>query len=476
MKEKIGFIILCAILLAAAGVSQAEMVTTSKDQKKISLTIYNSDLALVRDVRQISLPVGEHVLAFKEISSKIMPETALIKAENIQVIEQNFEFDLLSPNTLLKKYVGKDVTVSRTNPKTGEEKQFQAKVLSMADGLVYKVGNQIETRLDGRLIFPDVPPNLREKPTLTMLMNVEKDGSRPFELSYLTRGLSWKADYVAELNPAEDRLDLKGWVTLTNYSGAGYDKALLQLVAGDVNQVRHRAPVPLEAERRLPRIAQAKSASVAQETLFEYHLYTIGRPTTIKNNQSKQIALLEEDGGICVKRLVLEPMPSRFYWNRSGQVYKKKSVGVYLWFKNDKESNFGLPKPAGIIRVYKKDKSGFTQFLGEDRISHTPENEEIEIKMGDAFDVTADRKQTQFSFVASPDKNRRIYENEFEIKLKNAKDKDIIVKIMEHIPGEWKILRESHPHEKEDASTIFWQVKIPAKSEKILTFRVRTKV
>jgi len=476
MKIKILAGICGAVFLAMVSGVQAEMVTTSMDQTSVSLTIYNTDLALVRDARQIVFPKGEHVLAFKEISSGIMPETALIKGQYIDVIEQNFEFDLLSPTTLLKKYVGREVTLARKNVKTGEESLVTAKVLSMAKGIVLKVGNQIETAVDGRLIYPDVPDNLRERPTLTMLLDSKKKGKRDFELSYLTRGLSWKADYVAELNQSEDRLDLKGWVTLTNHSGASYKEARLQLVAGDVNRAKPSAPMFMEADQMRVKSTMAGARRVSEESLLEYHLYTVNRPTTVKDNQSKQIALLQEDNGVCEKRLILESGSSQYYWRKSGSVYKKKSVDVYLAFKNDKASNFGLPKPAGIIRVYKKDTSGFSQFVGEDRIGHTPENEEIEMKLGRAFDVTADRRQTHFSYTNSSEKNKRTYENGFEIKLKNAKNQAVVVKVMEDIPGEWQILSQSQAHVKEDASTVAWKILIPEKSEKILIFRVRTKM
>lgn len=474
MRLVLGLFIVWGILIPL--VSGAEVVTTRDDQESVSLTVYNSDLALVRDARQILFSKGEQVLAFKEISSKIMPETALIKGSYIDVIEQNFEFDLLTPATLLNKYVGKKVTLARKNEKTGQDVFVEALVLSTASGVVLKVGDQIETSINGRLIYPDVPKNLREKPTLTMLLDSAKKGRRSFELSYLTRGISWKADYVALLNSDETRLDLKGWVTLTNNSGAGYKDARLQLVAGEVNRAQSQMPVRMEAERMMVKSASAGSSRMKEESLLEYHLYTVNRATTIKDRQSKQIALLHEDNGICRKKLVLKSGGNQFYWNRSGQIFKKKSVDVFLEFKNDKASNFGLPKPAGIVRVYKKDSSGFSQFVGEDRIDHTPENEIVELKMGKAFDVTADRRQTDFSHKKSGDRNLRIYESEYEILLKNAKDREVTVKVVETIPGQWKMLEQSRKSVKEDGSTAAWTIPVPAKGSAALTFRVWSKM
>ena len=471
------------IMLLPAPAVQAETMTTQADQTSMRLTVYNQDLALVRDARSIDIPAGESVLAFKEISSRIMPETALLRGDQFHVLEQNFEFDLLSPTTLLNKYVGKPVTLARPHPKTGEEILVSATVLSTANGVVLKVGNRIETidtpvsgRMFGRLIYPDVPDNLRERPTLTMTLNNKKEGRRPVELTYLTQGLSWKADYVARLNPAEDRLDLTAWVTLTNHSGTEFKDADLQLVAGDVNRVRSEIIRPMAVERMDMKLAATPESDVSRESLMEYHLYSVSRQTTIKNNQSKQIALLREENGRCQKRLVLQSGTSGFYWNRIGQAYRKKSVDVMLRFKNDKASNFGLPKPAGIIRVYKTDSRGYDQFVGEDRIHHTPENETVDIMLGKAFDVTADRRQTHFSMSRASEEKRRTYENEFEIKLKNGKDRPVEVTVKETIPGDWQMISQSHTHRKVDASTVSWAIQVPAKGSQDLTFRVRSKM
>ncbi len=453
----------------------AEIVTDGRDQTAVSITIYNSDLALVRDTRRLTLPKGEHVLAFKEISSRIRPATALIKGGSIDVIEQNFEFDLLTPKTLLNKYVGRFVTIARTNPATGEETRLKAKVLSTASGVVFQIGDTIETSLGGRLIYPDLPENLRETPTLTMLLDNSSSGSRDIELSYLTRGLSWRADYVAELNATEDRINLKGWVTLVNKSGARYEKAKLQLVAGEVNQARPERFRMRQKKATLMAAADSAPPKMKQESLLEYHLYTVQRPTTLKDKQSKQVALLQENDGVCQKKLVLNSASPGYFWRKSGLIFKKKSVDVFLMLKNDKASNFGLPKPAGVIRVYKKDSAGMAQFVGEDKIRHTPENETIELKLGRSFDVTADKRQLDFAYLSHDTSRVRIYESEYEIKLKNAKARAAVVDVKEYIPGEWKMLQQSSDHVKLSSSQVKWQVKVPAKGSVVLTYRVRVK-
>lgn len=464
-------------IMTISATAMAEIVTTMGDQQSISLTIYNNNLALVRDTRKIRLPVGEQSLAFKEISSKIQPETALLKGDMIDVIEQNYEFDLLSPTSLLQKYVGKQIGIVRQNPKTGEEKYLEATVLSTAGGVVLKIGNDIETAVYGRLIYPDVPANLREKPTLTMLVDNSNANEQDLQLSYLTGGLTWKADYIAQLNESENRLDLKGWVTLTNSSGASYLNSRLQLVAGEINRVRpDREIVPMAMEERAGAMSPRGRQKVRQESLFEYHLYTVERPTSILDNQSKQIALLQENNAVVSKELLLSSQDQSYYWGRVGEMSKSQAVDVYLKMKNDKKSNLGLPKPAGVVRVYKLDSAGYSQFLGEDSIRHTPENEIIKIKLGKAFDVTADRVQKDFKLVRGIDKNQRIHESEIEITLKNAKSENVVVAVEELLPGDWQMLSESQQHVKVNAVTASWQLKVNAKASTTLKYRVRTEL
>ncbi len=466
---------LLSVFLFGGSVS-AEVTTNTEDQRDISLTVYSSDLALVRDVRSLTLAAGEQRLAFKGISSKIQPETALLTGTDIKVLEQNYEFDLLSPETLLQKYVGRKVTLVRTSDGKGEEQHLQARVLSTSGGVVLQVEDHIETGIDGRIIFPDVPDNLREKPTLTMEVESGVAGSRDVQLTYLSRGISWRADYVAELNSAEDRIDLKGWVTLTNGSGTDYRNATLQLIAGEVHRVQpERELMALAMEDGAPGRQAGKREAMSRESLFEYHLYGLERPTTLLDNQSKQIALLQEENGKCRKKLLLHSRNPGYYWSKVGDISKGESVDVLLIMKNDKPSNLGAPKPAGTVRVYKKDGSGLLQFVGEDRIGHTPENEWIKITMGESFDVTADRVQKDFRIIDSGKQGERVTESEYSITLKNAKDENVEVTVEEYVPGDWRILDESHPHVKMSATTISWNVEVSAKDSSTLTYRLRTR-
>jgi hypothetical protein len=437
------------------------------------VTIYNQDLALVRDAREVTLPVGQQTLAFREVSAKIRPQTALMKAPGLQVLEQNFEYDLLSPQSLLEKYAGKNVRLVKTHPTTGEEVTEEATVLSVSDGVVLRVGDRIESGVPGRLIFSDVPHDLRDRPTLTMLVDSRDSAPQPIVLSYLTSGLSWQADYVAELGADDTDLDLSGWVTLKNESGATYQNAQLKLVAGDVTRVRERAQPRMMASRAVFAEA-AMDSGMAEESMFEYHLYTLGRPTTIKEKQSKQVSLMQADKVRVEKELVLNGQ-NYYYSSQVNELGKKIKVGVFIKLKNSKEDGLGQPLPAGIMRVYKKDSSGSPQFVGEDSIDHTPENETVRLKLGDSFDVTAAKKQTDFKKLAGSGRYNYSFESAFEMVLKNGKDKPASVKIVEPIPGDWRILEESAPHEKATSGTAVWRVKIEPKSSTTLKWRVKVK-
>jgi len=469
------------VLLLIAGHAKAgitEKISTLADQKEVAVIIYNENLALVKDKRTLALPAGENTLAFREVSGKMRPETALLQSKSqkhdIVVIEQNFDFDLLTPQKLLEKYVGKTIGIVKTHPTTGEETVEDAKVLSSNNGVVLRVGDRIETGVSGgRLIFPDVPDNLRDKPTLVMQLASKTDGPQNLELSYLTGGLSWKADYVAELNSDESKLNLLGWVTLTNTSGTSYNNARLQLVAGDVHQVQ---PV-FEKRMRGEMVDMAYAAEpqgITQESLFEYHLYTLGRSTNILDNQTKQVALLQAENISSSKEYLLRGQ-NYYYQNRSGDLGSKIKVAVYLSYENSKAENLGIPLPKGIVRVYKQDQAGSVQFVGEDRIDHTPENETVRLKLGNAFDITADRKQTEFKKLAGFGRYNYVYESSYRIELKNGKDENVSVRVVEPMPGDWEILSENLAHKKLSSSEAEWLVTVPAKGSAELLYGVKVK-
>ncbi len=465
-------------LSSTIAVHAEELRSTLQDQQNVTVTIYNENLALVKDQRTVQLNSGKSSLAFRDVSGLMRPETALLRSltspGKLSVIEQNFDFDLLTPEKLLEKYVGRNVSIIRTNPANGNETTEQALVLSANQGVVLKIGNRIETGLPGRIVYADVPDNLRDRPTLVMALDNDGAKQQEVELSYLSGGLGWRADYVAELSAADDRLDLSGWVTLTNTSGATYRNAKLQLVAGDVNQVRDELLYADKMARGRLEMAAAPAPRMAEESLMEYHLYTLDRPATIAESQTKQVSLLSASGIPAGKELLLRGA-DYYYRSSYGDLGQKMKLAVFVEFDNKEASHLGMPLPKGVIRVYKKDGAGNAQFVGEDRIDHTPRNEKVRLKLGESFDVTADKKQIDFKRLPDPSKNVTLFESAFEVVLKNAKKESATVVVQEPIPGDWKIISESHKHEKAASNTAVWRITVPASGNAKLSYRVQVR-
>jgi hypothetical protein len=351
------------------------------------------------------------------------------------------------------------------------ETREPATVLATSGGTVLKFADRIETGVPGRLAFSGVPENLRDKPTLVVSLINAVAGEQDLELSYLTGGMSWHADYVAELNERDDRLDFSGWVTLTNQSGAAYPNARLQLVAGDLNRVRERQVPPRQQMAMAAKMAEAED--LRQESLFEYHLYTLQRPTTLSENQTKQVALLSKSG-VSVRKEFLLAGAGHYYSGQYGDIGQKLKVGVFVEFQN-KGEGLGIPLPKGVVRVYKKDAQGNAQFVGEDRIDHTPRNEAVRLKLGNAFDVTADRKQTDFQRLTAESRHAAVFETAYRLVLKNARKEAVIVVVREPVPGDWTMISESQPHTKAASGIAEWKIQVPADGEATLIYRVRVK-
>ncbi len=470
-----------AALIALPAISTAQAVeerrTSSADQAALAVTIYNGDLALVKDVRRVKLGASENLLAWRDVSAHMQPETALLRSldgHKLTLLEQNFDFDLLTPKKLLEKSVGDTVRVIRTQAVTGVEYAEQASVLAANDGVVLRFADRVETGIPGRIVFSSVPADLRDQPTLSMLFKTDASGphqagtEHALELSYLTSGLSWKADYVAELS--EDSIDLNGWVTLTNDSGTSYPNARLQLVAGEVNRV--------QAERRAVPMMMKAMANVAvqmqEESLFEYHLYTLDRNTTLGNQQTKQVALLSAQKIPVEKEYRLQGGDAG-YLTQVGDLGRKLKPEVSLEFANQGD-NLGMPLPRGVVRVYKRDTAGRAQFIGEDRIDHTPRGESVRLKLGWAFDITADKTQTDFQKLAGAyNSHGGVLESGYQMEIRNAKRENVVVTVVEFLPGEWQILQESLAHKQVSAGSVVWKVPVPAEGKTVLTWRVRVK-
>jgi hypothetical protein len=452
---------------------EPDQSTTQSDQTELSVAVYNSNIALIRDVRQVQIPSGSFRLKFMDIAATVNPATvhfrSITEPDKLSVIEQNYEYDLLEPNKLLNKYVGKEVTLERTYMENNTTKHEEIKAILLANnnGPVWKVGNDIVTGVYGETYrFPEVPPNLYDRPTL--LMSLENSGSRKqtIETSYLANDLSWNADYVLTVARDDKAADLDGWVTLVNNSGTGFHNAKLQLVAGDVN----RLPVP-RAQAAIGGVAtfEAKAATqFQQENFSEYHLYSLGRRTSLEDKETKQISLLE-GSGIPVDKLFVVNGQSFYYHNAQNPGFPLKDpVQVFYKFKNEEKGGLGIPLPAGNVRVYQKDSKGGLLFVGEDHIDHTPKDEFVTVKIGNAFDIVEERKQTDFKKIAD-----RVFEMEYEITLRNHKDTPVTVQVNEPIGGDWEMLSSTFPANKAAAFAARFDVPVKANGESVLKYRVR---
>jgi hypothetical protein len=437
------------------------------DQQEISVTVYNSDLALVKDVRLLTLPGGVTGLKFAEVAGRIMPQTVHIKSltdpARLQVLEQNYEYDLLSPQKLLEKFVGKEITILKDNA------EVPITILSTHQGLVYRLGGRIFTGHPHNLIFPTIPDNLISQPTLVWLLENRLAAAQKIEATYLTQGMTWKADYVAVLHSKDRNLDLTGWVTLDNKSGATYQNAKLKLVAGDVNRVIEERGAR-DAARALAELsAKPAGPQFTEQSFFEYHLYSLQRPTTIKNQQSKQVKLLSADHIPVAKRYFYYGA-QHYFRQKYGAPISNQKIGVYVELDNKKENRLGMPLPRGTVRVYKADSDGSLQFIGEDRIDHTPKDQTVKVKMGDAFDIVGERKQTDWRKLAD-----NLYEAAFEISLRNHKDETVTISVIEPMLRDWEIVNSSHSYKKIEAHTAQFDLPVARDGVTKLQYRARYK-
>ncbi len=443
------------------------------DQSSVALTIYNSNIALVKDQRDLELGAGDNTLQFMDVAAQILPATVHIKsltdAQGLRVLEQNYEYDLLNPAKLMEKYVGKEIKLFDKNSYTGKEDWLVGTLLSANGGYVYQIGNEIHINPPGRVILPQVPENLIAKPTLVWLLHSTKAGKQKIEASYLTNKITWQADYITVLSADDSKADLTGWVTIDNQSGATYQNATLKLVAGDVHRVEpekvYARTMAMEA------VPASPPPQFREEGFFEYHLYTLDRPATVKENQTKQMTLLSATAIPVLKRLIFRGQQDYFYNTYEEGSFSKQKVSVSLEIDNTQKNNLGMPLPKGTVRVYKADKDGSLQFIGEDAIDHTAKDEKVTVKMGEAFDVIGERKQTDFKRIADT-----ISETAWEIALRNHKDVPASVRIIEPVPGDWEVLSASHKHEKADAHTLHFDVTVPEDKEVKVTYRVRAKM
>ena len=472
MRRTLATIAVAWMLLPTAGLAADPVPTVARDARTdLALTVYNEDLALVRDTREFDVAAGESAVWFEEVAARIDATTVTVRSltapERLAVVEQAYAFDLTSPERLLRRWVGREVELVETGDRL-RERVTRAVLLSTTGGNVYRVGDRIALGHPGRVVLPDVPADLSARPTLRWRLANSGPARHKVEVSYLTGGLSWSADYVALLRPDDTAADLTCWVTLTNQSGARFDDASLRLVAGQIN----RGAPPAKVLGRAMDMAMAQEAaprSFASERLFEYHLYTLDRRATLAEEETRQMQLLAATGVKLAKsfRVVGEPM----WWrSRVGELERNVPVGVFLEFRNDAASRLGVPLPAGTVRLYKQDQGGAQQLIGEDTLAHTPRDERVVLKAGNAFDVVASRTQTDYRTVSTEPFQVEVG---FAVTIRNRRKEPTTVAIREPVGGEWKVIESTHPAVKVDAATLGFEVPVPAGAEVTVRYRAQ---
>jgi hypothetical protein len=456
MHKKISSILAILIFLTTLIFGQ------NNDQKSLAVTVYNSNLGVIKDVRAMTINSGTSKIAVTDVAQFIDPTSVHIKL-NGEVVEQNYQYDLVSLDKIMKKYIDNEIQL------IGDKGDLvEGKLLSSFGGQIV-----LEKKDGGLLMLPNVnkyqisvgslPEGLITKPTLVWLVNSNSSGQQDIEISYQTSGMQWHAEYVAVLNEDDTKLDLNSWVSVENNSGTTYKDALLKLVAGDVHLLSKRGPYEYAvADGIMQREMAMAKGQFEEKEFFEYHIYNLQRATTLANNETKQISLFEtEDVGVTKKYLYKSG--GYFYGSSDG----KRKVAVIVEFDNKEENNLGIPMPKGKVRVYKSDGES-VEFIGEDMIDHTPKNETIKLKIGDAFDIVAEEKQIESKKISS-----KVYEHSYEITITNRKKENVVVEVERYLGLYWNILNSSIKYEKKDAQNIIFKVPVKADDKTTLKFKVR---
>jgi hypothetical protein len=468
-KKIVYGLFLIAVIGLAVGVNQINNPTViDSEAEDLEVTIYNTDLGVVKEYRVKYIPAGINNVLYEGVASRIDPTSVRLKAVDsaINVLEQNFQYDLVSRDKILRKYIDKDIMAYLIY---GDKKEMiEGTLLSYSgDQLIIKdKEGRIQILDSNNLVLPELPEGLMTKPTLVWILEVDESRNHTLELSYMTSGMTWKANYVIITNKDDTKLDLNGWVTVTNNAGTTFKDTALKLVAGDVHRTRgggdgSKMPIPVPA--------LGGASQFVEEALFEYHMYDLQRRTTLKNNEQKQISLLEETDVDVEKEYVYDDIRGWWWYGSGWSDTGEKKVNVMLNFDNSEENNLGIPLPKGTVRVFKEDREGKLQFIGEDSIDHTPRDETISLFIGQAFDIVGERKQMDFNKLAD------WYEYEWEVNLRNHKDEDIVVTVLERTGGDWEIIEENYGHTKVSNNRMEWRVPVKANGESTLSYTIRYK-
>ncbi len=448
-----------------------EILIPETQSASMSVSIYNNNLGFIRDTRSVELTTGNNAIAFEGVSGQIKAETAMLSGDNISVLEQNYDYDLVTPYNLLDKFVGKEVKTILQNPTTGANIFDKAVVINNNSGSpILRFDYGIETAFPGRVVFDKIPTGLRVKPTLVATINSKNAGKQDLELAYLTNGISWKADYVAEVL-SENKLNLNTWITLKNETGADYKNASVQLISGSVNQAVSYGisrPMMLKAARgMLMDNAVTEAGGVERTNISDYYLYKLPEKTTIKDKQSKQVSMMNLQNVKYEKEYVFLSPLSLNIGIRDGD-FEKLNPNVVFRFENDKTSNLGEPLPAGIVRFYEKDAYGNLQFIGENNINQTAVGEKIMLTVGKSFDIFASGKIVNVRNIS-----KDINEFDVEITFNNASSEDKKIIFEQNVYNKWDLLKENMKSEHKNASTLEWKFDLPKDNKKVLTYTVR---
>jgi hypothetical protein len=467
----------CVLSGAASVPAWAQMDTDASETLGQSLTIYNQNFGVVKDDRRVTLKGGTNIVRFTDVAAQIDPTTVALQSlsspNSITVREQNYQYDLIDPTSILTKSVGKTLKFRQVFD-NGSTREFSGVLMNspeavVADtrnggsitkysGLVIRTTDGIVLNPVGQIEIAELPAGLISKPTLVWRLETNKPGDNTVEVAYQTQGLNWKADYVAVLNKDDNQLEsLNSWVTLDNKSGATYTNAALKLMAGDVHRVQPPRPIVPMMMKGMAMDAYAGAAPQFQEAAFaEYHMYTLQGKTTVRNNETKQMSLFSADKVPANKLFIFEPNGT-----------DSKKVNVKIEVENSQKNNMGMPLPAGTVRIYKKDADGALQFLGEDHIDHTPKDEKVRLYIGDAFDVVGERTVMNTDIPA-----KRTRREQIKISLRNHKDVGITVVAVEHPYGDWEVINPSTPFTKKSSTAIEFPVKVPANGEVIINYEI----
>jgi len=446
--------------LLIGSIVSAVLILAATTAAEVSVTVYNSNLGVIRDTRELEFVKGSGKISFQDVASQIDPTSVgfelVDKGRAVTILEQNYAYDLVSPEKIYQKYIDKGIDVV---DKQGNI--YRGTLLTASGGSIVlkEDSGKIKVILTSQIVnvnFPDLPEGLITRPTLFWLYNSNFDGRARCHVSYQTTGIGWNAEYVAILSEDEKSLGLTGWASINNQSGATYDDATLKLIAGDI----HRAQAPRRDMRlAMPKAADmvmAEGAGFEEKEFFEYHMYTLPRRATIADREIKQITLFDPAATEVTKEYFYEPDSN------------PAKVRVELNFINSKAAGLGLPLPAGRTRVFKADSDGSMVLLGEDRIDHTPRDEKVKLTIGYAFDIVGEHKVTDIERISS-----RVEETSFAIEVRNRKKEDISVKVIKSLYGDWDILSTNIEYTKKDAGTVEFVLPVKANSKTELNFKVR---